>query len=201
MKKNDYEGLQPAIAREMKRAGFSSLRQLWRKAEPLMLENPDFFQGVNYRSVNKLARGYSINANEQGDDYKRSAYAIAAVLNKSVEEIFGPLHADEDLPDPILYRDHMHPTRNYDRAMHGPAIDVYEAERRRRLGQVLANEFHKTTVNFISQRYGLETVSEPLEKDEDERPKPLFCRTEAEAINHLRTRRPQSYLWDIEGPL
>lgn len=80
----------PAIADAMRAKGLLSCAELWESIKPHVAENPDFFQDVSYLSVNQAVRHERTQA-YRDTDYSRTSYAIAAALDKSVEELFGEL--------------------------------------------------------------------------------------------------------------
>ena len=87
----ELETYLPAIAKVMRAKGILSTAELWERVEQMVEESPHFFKYVSYTSINQAVRHQRIQGYTTGRDFTNSAYAVAAALDKSVEELFGPM--------------------------------------------------------------------------------------------------------------
>ncbi len=96
--RSSFKHYVPAVAERMHALGLKSFKDIWDRVEPHVRANPEFFKGINYIMVHKAVSGAMVR-NPEGNDYSKSLYAVAAGLDKSVEELFGPLLKEPVLPD------------------------------------------------------------------------------------------------------
>lgn len=153
----------PALAQEMRQQGLQSYGELWNKIKPYIDAHPHFFAGVSYQSVNNCVHGKEIML-ASTNDYSSSAYAIAAGLDKSVEELFGEL---------VLLEPNIRNTAKsfkglevlgdgYEDRTYGPIVEVS----RRELSAFFKKTFDGLEQNrrdCLAKRYGLEGPEQTFE--------------------------------------